>query len=92
NLYANTGAVIALDGEWGAGKTTFVQKSPTFKNVVASGAKIGLKVVGEVAKGLLKKTTGADADIIKESVDELVSQCYQQMSDYQNKKVTHITL
>lgn len=126
NLYANTGAVIALDGEWGAGKTTFVQmwrqmlekdeyktiyfnawntdfqddpfialiselnevfkKSPTFKNVVVSGAKIGLKVVGEVAKGLLKKTTGADADIIKESVDELVSQCYQQMSDYQNKK------
>lgn len=25
NLYADTGAVISLDGEWGAGKTTFIK-------------------------------------------------------------------
>ena len=25
NIYADTGAVIALDGEWGSGKTTFVR-------------------------------------------------------------------
>lgn len=25
NMYADTGAVIALDGEWGSGKTTFVR-------------------------------------------------------------------
>lgn len=126
NMYADTGAVIALDGEWGSGKTTFVrmwhqmlldrtyksiyfnawntdfqddpfiaimseldevfQKSKTFSKVVKSGAKIGLKVAGEVAKGILHKATGVDAALIKTGVDELVDQCYQQMSEYQSKK------
>lgn len=125
-LYSDTGAVIALDGEWGSGKSTFVrmwhqmlldetyksiyfnawntdfqddpfiaimselnevfQKSKTFSKVVRSGAKIGLKVVGEVAKGFIHKATGVDADMIKAGVDELVDQCYQQMSEYQGKK------
>lgn len=126
NMYADTGAVIAVDGEWGSGKTTFVRmwhqllldrtyksiyfnawntdfqddpfiaimselnevfkKSKTFRKVVKSGAKIGLKVAGEVAKGLLHKTTGVDTELIKVGVDELVGQCYQQMSEYQSKK------
>lgn len=126
NVYADTGAVIALDGEWGSGKTTFVrmwhqmlldesyksiyfnawntdfqddpfiaimseldgvfQKSKTFSKVVKSGAKIGLKVAGEVAKDFIYKATGIDADSIKAGVDELVDQCYQQMSEYQSKK------
>lgn len=126
NLYSDTGAVIALDGEWGSGKSTFVrmwhqmlldksfksiyfnawntdfqddpfiaimseldvvfQKSKTFSKVVRSGAKIGLKVAGEVAKGLIHKAIGVDADTIKAGVDELVDQCYQQMSEYQGKK------
>lgn len=62
------------------------KKSKTFSKVVKSGAKIGLKVAGEVAKGLLHKTTGVDTDLIKVGVDELVDQCYQQMSEYQSKK------
>lgn len=126
NIYADSGAVIALDGEWGAGKTTFVRmwhqmlldnsyksiyfnawntdfeddpfmalmselnevfkKSKTFNKVVASGAKIGVKVLGELAKGVIHKTTGVDTDAIKAGVDELVGQCYNQMSAYQEKK------
>lgn len=126
NIYAESGAVIALDGEWGAGKTTFVRmwhqmlldnsyksiyfnawntdfeddpfialmselnevfhKSKTFNKVVASGAKIGIKVLGEVTKGVIHKATGIDTDTIKAGVDELVGQCYNQMSDYKEKK------
>lgn len=123
---SESGAVIAIDGEWGAGKTTFVRmwrqmleddgyntiyfnawesdfqddpfialmaelnytfgSSDKFKNVVTSSAKIGLKVLGEISKGVLKKTTGIDSDVIKEGIDEVVSQCYDKMSEYQNKK------
>lgn len=124
---SESGAVLALDGEWGAGKTTFVrmwrqmlednnyqtiyfnawnsdfQDDPFialmaelnnvfntfegFKDVVVSGAKIGLKMVGEIAKGVVKKTTGIDTDAIKSGIDEAVGLCYDRMSDYQNKKV-----
>lgn len=123
---SESGAVLALDGEWGAGKTTFVKmwrqmledkkyrtiyfnawdsdfqddpfialmselnhifkSSDGFKDVVVSGAKIGLKVVGEIAKGVVKKTTGVDSDAIKSGIDEAVGICYNQMSDYQNNK------
>ena len=123
---SESGAVLAIDGEWGAGKTTFVKmwrqmledneyktiyfnawnsdfqddpfialmselnhvfkKSDGFKDVVISGAKIGLKVVGEIAKGVVKKTTGVDSDAIKSGIDEAVGLCYNQMSDYQNNK------
>lgn len=123
---SESGAVIAIDGEWGTGKTTFVKMwrqmleddeyqtiyfnawnsdfeddpfialmaelnsvfkaSDGFRNVVASGAKIGLKVMGEIAKGVLKKTTGIDSEAISSGLDEAVSLCYDQMSDYQNKK------
>lgn len=124
---SESGAVLALDGEWGAGKTTFVRMwrqmlednnyqtiyfnawnsdfqddpfialmaelnnvfntSEGFKDVVVSGAKIGLKMVGEIAKGVVKKTTGIDTDAIKSGIDEAVGLCYDRMSDYQNKKV-----
>lgn len=123
---SESGAVLALDGEWGAGKTTFVKMwrqmledkeystiyfnawdsdfqddsfialmselnhifktSVGFKDVVVSGAKIGLKVVGEIAKGVVKKTTGVDSDAIKSGIDEAVGLCYNQMSEYQNNK------
>lgn len=126
NIYADTGAVIAIDGDWGAGKTTFVRMwsqkllednykaiyfnawetdfqddpfialmselnavfrdSPTFKNVVTSCARIGLKVIGEAAKGIVKKTTGVDSDEIKAGIDELVDQCNKKMTDYQQQK------
>lgn len=99
---------MALDGEWGAGKTTFVRMwrqmlednnyqtiyfnawnsdfqddpfialmaelndvfntSEGFKDVVVSGAKIGLKMAGEIAKGVVKKTTGIDTDAIKSGI------------------------
>lgn len=126
NIYADTGAVIAIDGDWGTGKTTFVRMwrhkllednykaiyfnawetdfqddpfialmselnaifrdSPTFKNIVTSCAKIGLKVMGEAAKGFVKKVTGVDSDETKAGIDELVNQCNQKMTDYQQQK------
>ncbi len=123
---SESGAVLALDGEWGAGKTTFVRMwrqmlednnyrtiyfnawdsdfqddpfialmaelnnvfktSEGFKDVVVSGAKIGLKMVGEIAKGVVKKTTGIDTDAITSGIDEAVGLCYDKMSDYRNQK------
>lgn len=126
NLYADTGAIIAIDGYWGSGKTTFVnmwrqklsekeyktiyfnawetdfqddpffalmselnavfKDSPTLKKILTSCAKIGLKIMGETAKGIIKKTTGVDSDEMKAGIDELNNQCYEKLTDYQQQK------
>lgn len=127
NIYADTGAVIAIDGDWGAGKTTFVnmwneklseneyktiyfnawkadfqndpfialmselkevfKQTPTFKKVIASSAKIGLKIIGEVAKEFLCNNIVAfNKKTIEIVTDEFVKQYYEHISDCQKQK------
>lgn len=127
NLYADTGAVIAIDGDWGAGKTTFVnmwnkklseneyktiyfnawqadfqndpfialmselkevfKQTSTFKKVIASSAKIGLKFIGEVVKEFLCNNIVAfNKKTIEIVTDEFVKQYYEHISDCQKQK------
>lgn len=126
DMYRETGCVIALNGKWGAGKTTFMHMwkaylpsaeystvyfnawetdyysdpltavlgefkeisndSEKFKSAVATLGKFFMAAGGAAIKGVIKKTTGIDSDVIKDSVDEAKSALQDSLDDYTKQK------
>lgn len=129
STYGETGTVIALDGDWGTGKTTFVRMwrrylelngfpalyfnawecdfvedplialvgelkelradDPTFKKVASVTTKVLTTSAIEFGKGILKKFTGADYDIIVEKTTDVLEQEFTRaLEQYSTSKAT----
>ena len=126
DMYKDTGCVLAVNGKWGTGKTTFMQMwraslpielyttiyfnawetdyfsdpliailgelqeisqdNETFKSVCAAIGKVAVAAGGTALKGIIKKTTGVDADVVKDSVDAVNSLMQSSLADYKEQK------
>ena len=128
SFYGQSGCVLALGGEWGSGKTTFVKmwsqylnnkqyKTLYFNawasdytedplialiaelselsadnntiNKIASGAvRITASVLKSTLKGVLKKATGVDADVISDAIDESIEIGKKYLDKFEEQKTT----
>ncbi len=128
SFYGQSGCVLALGGEWGSGKTTFVKmwrqylKNRQYKtlyfnawasdytedplialiaelselsadnstiNKIAAGAiRITASVLKSTLKGVLKKTTGIDADTIGDAIDESIDIGKKYLDKFEEQKTT----
>ena len=126
DMYKDSGCVLAVNGKWGTGKTTFMQMwraalplvkysaiyfnawetdyfsdpltailgelreisqdSETFKSVCAAIGKVTVAAGGAALKGLVKKATGVDADLVKDSIDAAKSIVQSNLDDYKEQK------
>ena len=126
DMYKDSGCVLAVNGKWGTGKTTFMQMwraalppveysaiyfnawetdyfsdpltailgelreisqdSETFKSVCAAIGKVSLAAGGAALKGLVKKATGVDTDLVKDSIDAAKSILQSNLDDYKEQK------
>lgn len=125
-MYQETGCVIAINGKWGIGKTTFVKMwqadlskqqistiyfnawetdyfsdplvailgelkeiskdDASFRDVCSKLGKVLLGTGVAAAKGLLKKTTGIDSDVVSAAVDEAKNIFQSELDDYAKQK------
>lgn len=124
SFYGKSGCVMALNGEWGAGKTTFVKmwrqllinnefktlyfnawtsdytddpllamvselkelspKSPIINSIAGKAGRLIGSVIISATKGLLKKTTGIDCDIVNKALDtteKIGEECLKRFED-----------
>lgn len=128
SFYGQSGCVLALGGEWGSGKTTFVKiwrqhlNNSEFKtlyfnawasdytedplialiaelselsadngtiNKIAAGAvRITASVLKSTLKGVLKKATGIDADVISDAIDESIDIGKKYLDKFEEQKTT----
>lgn len=128
SFYGQSGCVLALGGEWGTGKTTFVKmwrqdlNNKEFKtlyfnawasdytedplmaliaelselsadngtiNKIAAGAvRITASVLKSTLKGVLKKATGIDADVISDAIDESIDIGKKYLDKFEEQKTT----
>lgn len=75
-------ALSALLGEL---KTEFPH-SERFKNIVEKGAKISLNIGEAVAKGVLRKLTGIEADAISAGISTVKEQFVESVESYSKRK------
>lgn len=62
------------------------QDSESFKTVCASLGKVALAAGGSALKGFIKKATGIDSDIVKDSVESVKSLFQENLEDYTQQK------
>lgn len=126
DMYAGTGCVIAVNGKWGSGKTTFLKMWSTSlpadkyktiyfnawetdyftdpliailgelseiaedneqkKTFINSAGKIASAVGGALLKGLARKFTGIDDEVIDDTVDELKASLGNSLDIYKGQK------
>lgn len=126
NGLGQSGCVLAINGDWGSGKTTLIQMWKNFitqhggkslyfnawetdfvndpliamigelksvfpetsksKALIANGSRIAAKVGGSLVKGLIKKTTGIDCDVIDSGIDEMTSICVESIQEYEKSR------
>jgi hypothetical protein len=120
--------VLALGGEWGSGKTTFVKMwrqhlnnrefktlyfnawasdytedplialiaelselsadNGTINKIAAGAVRITASVLKSTLKGVLKKATGIDADVISDAIDESIDIGKKYLDKFEEQKTT----
>lgn len=128
SFYGQSGCVLALGGEWGSGKTTFVKMwrqhlnnrefktlyfnawasdytedplialiaelselsadNGTINKIAAGAVRITASVLKSTLKGVLKKATGIDADVISDAIDESIDIGKQYLDKFEEQKTT----
>lgn len=128
SFYGQTGCVLALGGEWGTGKTTFVKMwrqalnnkgfktlyfnawasdytedplmaliaelselsadNGTINKIAAGAVRITASVLKSTLKGVLKKATGIDADVISDAIDESIDIGKKYLDKFEEQKTT----
>lgn len=128
SFYGQSGCVLALGGEWGSGKTTFVKMwrqhlnnrefktlyfnawasdytedplialiaelselsadNGTINKIAAGAVRITASVLKSTLKGVLKKATGIDADVISDAIDESVDIGKKYLDKFEEQKTT----
>ena len=128
SFYGQSGCVLALGGEWGSGKTTFVKMwrqhlnnrefktlyfnawasdytedplialiaelselsadNGTINKIAAGAVRITASVLKSTLKGVLKKTTGIDADTIGDAIDESIDIGKKYLDKFEEQKTT----
>lgn len=128
SFYGQSGCVLALGGEWGSGKTTFVKMwrqhlnnrefktlyfnawasdytedplialiaelselsadNSTINKIAAGAIRITASVLKSTLKGVLKKTTGIDADTIGDAIDESIDIGKKYLDKFEEQKTT----
>lgn len=126
SVYSKSGCVLALNGEWGSGKTTFVKmwkqllinkgfqtlyfnawesdytmdpliamlsefeslssKDGNYKKLISAGGRIALSVGVDIAKGIIKKTTGIDPNKIQATIKEASDIGTEYLKEYAEQK------
>jgi len=126
DMYRNSGCVLAVNGKWGTGKTTFMkmwqaalppvkysavyfnawetdyfsdpltailgelgeisQNSETFKSVCVAIGKFAAAAGGAALKGIIRKTTGIDSDVVGDAIDSVKSSMQSSLDDYKEQK------
>ena len=128
SFYGQSGCVLALGGEWGSGKTTFVKMwrqhlnnrefktlyfnawasdytedplialiaelselsadNGTINKIAAGAVRITASVLKSTLKGVLKKATGIDADVISDAIDESIDIGKKYLDKFEEQKTT----
>ena len=128
SFYGQYGCVLALGGEWGSGKTTFVKMwrqhlnnrefktlyfnawasdytedplialiaelselsadNGTINKIAAGAVRITASVLKSTLKGVLKKATGIDADVISDAIDESIDIGKKYLDKFEEQKTT----
>jgi hypothetical protein len=128
SFYGQSGCVLALGGEWGSGKTTFVKMwrqhlnnrefktlyfnawasdytedplialiaelselsadNGTINKIEAGAVRITASVLKSTLKGVLKKATGIDADVISDAIDESIDIGKKYLDKFEEQKTT----
>lgn len=128
SFYGQSGCVLAIGGEWGSGKTTFVKMwrqhlnnrefktlyfnawasdytedplialiaelselsadNGTINKIAAGAVRITASVLKSTLKGVLKKATGIDADVISDAIDESIDIGKKYLDKFEEQKTT----
>ena len=128
SFYGQSGCVLALGGEWGSGKTTFVKMwrqhlnnrefktlyfnawasdytedplialiaelselsadNGTINKIAAGAVRITASGLKSTLKGVLKKATGIDADVISDAIDESIDIGKKYLDKFEEQKTT----
>lgn len=62
------------------------QDSETFKSICSTLGKVAWAASGAALKGVLKKVSGIDSEVVKDSIDEVKSALQDNLDDYSEQK------